>query len=62
MWNKKIGGKTLSIEKEFDLNKHFGKEIFSRYIEENYKIIDFENFKPMLNNLVRLIDEYNMKN
>ncbi|AFA46955.1 retron Ec67 family RNA-directed DNA polymerase/endonuclease [Acetobacterium woodii] len=61
VWNNRIGGKTFSIDKEFDLDKHFGKEIFSQYIEQNYETIDFENFKPILDNISQIIDEYNVK-
>lgn len=48
-----IGGKTFS--KDGDSKKHYGKEIFSKYILENYDKIDFKNFIPILNNLNKTI-------
>ncbi|EME8123182.1 hypothetical protein A5816_000785 [Enterococcus sp. 3G1_DIV0629] len=51
-----IGGKTFSPKG--DSNNHYGKEIFSKYILKNYKYINFENFRPMLDNINKIITEY----
>ncbi len=53
-----IGDKTFSPNDKADKNKHYGKEIFSNYIQSNYKNINFENFKPVLDNIVSIIDDY----
>lgn len=54
--NHVIGGKTFSRQKDYDINKHFGKEIFSKYIASNYKTIDFSNFKKLLDLIVQIIN------
>lgn len=51
-----IGEKTFSPKGDAD--NHYGKEIFSKYILKNYKSIDFENFRPMLDNINKIITEY----
>ena len=51
-------GKTFSRNKNFDSNKHYGKEIFSQYISSNYRNINFDRFRDMLNNLNRIIESY----
>ncbi|WP_139365739.1 hypothetical protein [Shouchella patagoniensis] len=45
-------GKTFRRdEKEFNDAKHYGKKIFSEYINENYLIINFSNSKEVLDNI-----------
>lgn len=56
--NHRIEGKTFSKNDKADKEKHYGKEIFSNYIQSNYRNIDFDNFKPILDNFVRIINEY----
>lgn len=46
-----IGGKTFSREEGYDIKKHYGKEIFSKYVIHNYKDIDFSGFRGLLNAL-----------
>lgn len=41
-----------------DLNKYYGKERFSNFIYNEYREIDFSNFKPMLENLDFIIENY----
>lgn len=53
--NHVISGKTFSRQKDYDINKHFGKEIFSKYIASNYKSIDFSNFRKLLDIIVQII-------
>ena len=53
--NHVISGKTFSRQKDYDINKHFGKEIFSKYIASNYKSIDFSNFRKLLDLIVQII-------
>lgn len=54
-----IGGKIFS--KDGDSNKHYGKEIFSKFVLKNYENINFENFRSILDNLNKIISKYNKK-
>lgn len=51
-------GKTLSLSDNFDNTKHYSKEIFSRFIQENYRGINFSRFKPLLNNINNIVSSY----
>lgn len=53
-----IGGKTFSRIKNFDVNKHYGKAIFSEFIIKNYSTIDFSEFIPMLDDMSKIVSEY----
>ena len=52
-----LSGKTFSRQKGYDINKHFGKEIFSKYIASNYKTIDFSNFKLIFDAITKIVNE-----
>ncbi|MEC6748610.1 retron Ec67 family RNA-directed DNA polymerase/endonuclease [Marinilactibacillus sp. XAAS-LB27] len=52
----KIDGKIFS--KNGDSKMNYGKEIFSKYILDNYNQINLDNFKIILNNLSAIIDDY----
>ncbi|HAM1504335.1 TPA: RNA-directed DNA polymerase, partial [Listeria monocytogenes] len=56
--NHEINGKKFSREKNMDLNKYYSKERFSNFIYNEYREIDFSNFKPMLENLDFIIENY----
>lgn len=43
-----LNGKTFCRKDKFDNTEYFGKEIFSQYVYENYKNIDFSQFIPLL--------------
>ena len=51
--SKVIGGKSFS--KNGDSNSTYGKEIFSKYVLNNYHNIEFENFRSILDNIVDVI-------
>lgn len=53
-----INGKKFSKNNNFDNSMYYGKEIFSKYISDNYKKINFDGFKPLLNNLNEIIASY----
>lgn len=53
-----IDGKKLCLKDNYDIEKHYGKEIFSRYISSNYKKIDFSGFQPLLNVLDFIVTSY----
>ena len=56
--NSKIDEKSFSRKDSFDVNKFYGKQIFSQYIEQHYLDINFDNFRPLLNNINEIIAEY----
>jgi hypothetical protein len=54
----KLGGKSFNPnEKTFDKAQHYGKDIFSKYIINNYESINFDGFRPMLDLINRIITE-----
>jgi len=59
--NIEIDGRTLDKSGKKDKEKYFNKEIFSKYIMKNYDNIDFENFKPIFENLKEMIISYKEK-
>ncbi|OFU79063.1 RNA-dependent DNA polymerase [Staphylococcus sp. HMSC10C03] len=58
---KTINNKVFCKKDKFDNTKYYGKEIFSKYISSNYKTINFDNFKPVLDNIVEALKEYENK-
>ena len=52
-----LDGKTFSAKDKFDNSKHFGKDIFSRYVYENYKKVDFSNFVPLLDAIDAIVSQ-----
>lgn len=52
-----IEGKKFN-RKDIDNTKEYSKAIFAKYIYKNYKDINFDGFKPLLNELSSLISEY----
>ena len=53
-----IDGKKFCKQDKYDINKFYGKEIFSQYIMKNYKNIDFSGFRPLLNNIKMISEDY----
>lgn len=51
----KLNGKAFDRSGKKDNEKYYSKDIFSKYIMKNYKDINFERFKPFLNNLSVII-------
>lgn len=51
-----IHGKVFCKKDTYDINKYYGKDIFSKYIMKNYEKINFEGFKPLLNNIQFVIN------
>jgi hypothetical protein len=54
----KINGKSFSRESNFDTNRYYGKEIFSKYISHNFRNIDFSGFKPILGKITEIMNAY----
>lgn len=55
--NLEISGKTFS-RKDEDKEKYYNKDIFSSYISSHYREINFTNFKPLLDNINKIIGDY----
>ena len=51
--NTVINGRTFSRHDE-NSKKYYNKNIFSKYIYDNYSIINFDAFKPLLDNINKL--------
>lgn len=51
----KINGKSFSRDSEFDIEKYYGKDHFSKYIASNYESINFSNFRPLLDNINKIV-------
>jgi hypothetical protein len=57
--SEKIQGRTLSLAKEYDRAKHFGKmELADLIIRPRYASLDFGGFVPLLDRLVSVIKDY----
>lgn len=54
----KLGNKSFSREKNYDKNEFYGKKIFSEYIMDNYETIDFDLFKPLLDEITRIAEQH----
>ena len=53
-----IGGKCFSREKDADNEVCYSKAIFADYIAKNYQQIDFSQFKPMLDDINKIISQF----
>ena len=57
-----VNGKILDQSKGKDTNTNFGKVVFAyTVVQKNAEKIDFNNFKPILSNLVATIKDYTKK-
>lgn len=54
----KIGGKDFTKIDKYDVSKYYGKEMFSKYILNNYSDINFNKFRSVLDNINNIIDKY----
>lgn len=50
-----VDGRKLSLKDKYDTKQFYGKEIFSKYVINNYEKIDFTNFRCILDNIVSII-------
>lgn len=53
-----INGRKLDKTGKKDKEKYFNKDIFSHYIMKNYEKISFDNFRPMLDDIRRIVELY----
>lgn len=58
-WEKKeLGSKKFTRSNKFDLNDYYGKRDFAeKVIAKNFADVNFEGFRPLLDRLVKVIDE-----
>lgn len=57
-----LNGKTFSRKKEINDSTHYGKAVFAlNVVAKNASKIDFEGFKPILDRVVAVIDDYKAK-
>lgn len=54
-----IDGKKFSKNDDGSSRCRYGKEIFSKYVLENYKHINFENFRPLLDKINDIMSDFN---
>lgn len=48
----KIEGREFTKSDNYDVSKYYGKEMFSKYILNNYSDINFNEFKSVLDNII----------
>lgn len=53
-----IDGRSFSRKATLDSTDNYGKSTFAKYIARNYSEINFEGFKPVLDNMNKIIEEY----
>lgn len=53
-----IEGKSFSKKDLGDSKNRYGKEIFSKYVLDNYKHINFENFRSILNEMNDIVNSF----
>jgi len=54
-----IDGKTFNNKTKFDAAKHYSKKVFAhRVVRSNADSINFEGFRPLLMNLVAVIESH----
>ena len=46
-----INGRSFSRADDYDKEKTYGKDLFSKYVLANFRTIDFSNFRPLLDAL-----------
>lgn len=56
--SKKIDGRVFCKKDSYDHLKYYGKEIFSKYILDNYIDVNFSKFRSVLNNINNIIEVY----
>lgn len=54
----KIDGKTFKRDCTTNNTNYYSKEVFSKYISDNYLIINFNSFKSIFDNISNTIKEY----
>jgi len=57
-----INGKTFNAENNFDADNHYGKKVFAhKVVRPNADVIDFSGFRPLLTNIVGVIEYHKAK-
>ncbi len=56
---RKVDGRFLSVEKDFDLKHHFGKvEFAERIVRQQFSTINFDAFIPLLDRVAMAVADY----
>lgn len=53
-----IDGRKLDKTGNKNKDKFFNKDVFSHYIMKNYERINFDNFRPMLDDICNIMELY----
>lgn len=56
--NVEIEGKKFTKADDYDINRYYGKDRFSKYIMKNYENIDFTDFRPLLDKIRYITMQY----
>lgn len=56
--NVEIEGKKFTKADDYDINRYYGKDRFSKYIMKNYEKIDFNDFRPLLDKIRYITMQY----
>ena len=54
-----LSEREFTREENFDPQKFYGKNELSNYVQQNYKSINFDKFKPLLDKLNEYVTLYN---
>lgn len=58
----KLDGRSLSLDKEYDIKTHYGKMDFAdKIIRANLTSINFTDFEPLFDRLVAVVKDYKLK-
>ena len=57
--NVELSGKKFSLNSNFDNKLYFGKDYFSKYVLTNWQTINFDRFRPFLDTLSKIVQNYN---
>lgn len=58
----KLNNKTFSAENNYDATTHYGKTIFSQYVDANAAKIDFSGFRGVLSRVAAVISAHSARN
>lgn len=56
----KINGRVFDRTRKLDKNMYYNKNIFSDYVRKNYQSINFDGFKPLLDDIRAILAEYTL--
>ncbi|USI75368.1 retron Ec67 family RNA-directed DNA polymerase/endonuclease [Sphingopyxis sp. USTB-05] len=61
--DEKLGGKVLNLGKNLNTEREYGKSLFAEHvIKKNRKDVDFDGFRPILDRIVMVMDDFANRN